>query len=578
MTAPRPFDHVLLTRFSAVMVPGAPPATEEWLHYRLGFFYDACLPSVTRQRGAQPFDWLVLFDDRCSDDFRAQVGELAEGAFTPIWSSEPFRRDSFAGPVADRADAAYLITTRIDSDDAMAVDFMARVQTEFAGQERMFVNFPRGVQIDRTGAVYRSNIVSSPFLSLIERREEGRPPETVFVAKHARARGHAPVRQVHAPVMWAQVVHGTNVSNIVNGRQTAPTVVRERFDLDLTYDATLGGGRLWRAQVGHAARLVNLWARHPGELAKWAEATAVTARGTRTWGQDAGVPFAERLDLATKAQRRRLRDGRFALKEKVNSLGRGWLRVVAGDVEQVLAGDRVVVMAEWSPGRDVRSSALRAAQAYAAAGWPTLVVAARDPWTRLRAPSVPSGVAVVSRPNSAYDFGSWRDALSAYPQIAGKARVILTNDSLEGPAGSLEELTRRITTSDAQVWGATWNRRPRPHLQSSLMVFSGGVLGLPDLQRFFADVAPQQSKEDVILAYEIGLSALVRELGLSTATGWSQDELGMPPDANALLAWEVLLDAGFPFVKRVLLTEPRFAAWRPAIEARLADVHRMYPR
>src|SRR5690606_1010327 len=208
-----------------------------------------------------------------------------------------------------RAEVAYLITTRIDSDDAMAVDFMARVQAEFAGQERMFVNFPRGVQIDRTSAVYRSNIVSSPFLSLIERREAGRPPETVFVAKHAQARGHAPLRQVEAPVMWAQVVHGTNVSNIVNGRQTDPAVVRERFDLGLGYDDTLRGRPLRQAQAGHAARLGRLWVRHPGELVKWAEAATVTARGTRTWERDSGEPFAERLDAATKDLRAQVRDG-----------------------------------------------------------------------------------------------------------------------------------------------------------------------------------------------------------------------------------------------------------------------------
>ena len=29
------FDHLLLTRFSAVMAPGAPPAGEHWLRYRL---------------------------------------------------------------------------------------------------------------------------------------------------------------------------------------------------------------------------------------------------------------------------------------------------------------------------------------------------------------------------------------------------------------------------------------------------------------------------------------------------------------------------------------------------------------
>lgn len=64
----------------------------------------------------------------------------------------------------------HLITTRIDGDDAMAVDFMAAAQAQFAGQERLFVNFPRGIQIDRSGAVHSSRILSSPFLSLIERR------------------------------------------------------------------------------------------------------------------------------------------------------------------------------------------------------------------------------------------------------------------------------------------------------------------------------------------------------------------------------------------------------------------------
>lgn len=75
----REFDHVLLTRFSAVLLPGAPPADEDWLYYRLGFFLDACLPSVLSQRRARPFEWLVLLDDRCPDGFRAQVEELARG-------------------------------------------------------------------------------------------------------------------------------------------------------------------------------------------------------------------------------------------------------------------------------------------------------------------------------------------------------------------------------------------------------------------------------------------------------------------------------------------------------------------
>jgi hypothetical protein len=362
------------------------------------------------------------------------------------------------------------------------------------------------------------------------------------------------------------------VSNIVNGRQTDPAVVRERFDLDLGYDDTLGGRQLRRAQAGHAARLTRMWAQHPGELAKWAEAAAITARGTRTWEQDSGEPLAERLDTATKDLRQQVRDGRFALKEKANSLGRGRLRVVAGDVEQVLEGDRVVVMAEWSKGRAVRPSALRAAQAYAAAGWPTLIVSARDPWTRLRAPSVPDGIAVISRPNSAYDFGSWRDALGAYPQIAAKDRVVLTNDSLEGPARPLDELLRRIEQTKADVWGVTLNPMPRRHLHSFLLAFTGGALARQPLRDFFASVQAQPSKKSVIEFYELGLTAAADEAGLSVEAGWTAEELGVPEGTLIpIYAWQELMDAGFPFVKRVLITQLRFAAWRPAIEARMAS-------
>ena len=174
-----------------MLAPGGEPAGEEWLRYRLGFFYDATYPSVISQ-SVDDFTWLVLFDDRCSDEFREDIESIAEDVFTPVWSHELFRRDSFAEPVAAIADAPFLITTRIDSDDAMAVDFMATVQAQFARQDRLFVSITRGVQIDRSGAVYLSDQLSNPFLSLIERREPERLPDTVYVAKHARARAHGP--------------------------------------------------------------------------------------------------------------------------------------------------------------------------------------------------------------------------------------------------------------------------------------------------------------------------------------------------------------------------------------------------
>lgn len=575
---------MLLTRFSAVLSPDGRPASDEWLFYRLGFFYDACYASVTRQRGAD-FDWLVLLDDRCPDDFRDQVEQLADGAFTPVWTHEPFRRDAFATHVARvtarPSPAAYLITTRIDSDDAMATDFMAAVQGQFACQKRLFVNFPRGVQIDRTGAVYRSDTLSSPFLSLIEQRTDG-PPDTVYVAKHARARAHGPIREVKAPAMWAQVVHGVNVSNIVNGTRVPPRVVADRFDIDLGYDATIAGRRLVAGQARQLGRLGRLWAAHPGELTKWAEARAWSLRGTHERPADDGATLTDRIqDLERSASRSwqesRTRAGlraaaldsrarRWRLRSRLNAAAAPDLRVVAGDLDRVLAGDRVVVIAEYAA-HAVRDSALAAARAWSEAGLAVLVVAARDPWRRLPPPQdLPPDVAVVRRPNVGYDFGSWSAALRARPALAVKDLVVLMNDSLVGPLGAVDDLLARIETSDADVWGATRGLRPSPHLQSYLLAFRSGVLAREPLRGFFAGIEPQASKQAVIDIYELGLGRLLDEHRLRTAVGWTNEELDLPAHVNATFqGWRALLDAGFPFVKRSLLELPHLKDQRAVV-------------
>lgn len=579
---PPAFDHVLLTRFSAVMSLSGEPMPSEWLDYRLRVFYDACYPSVTRQRGAAAFTWLVMLDDRCPDDFRELVEELAPGAFTPVWTHEPFERNSFVAPVLAATGpehAEHLVTTRIDSDDAMAVDFMARVQAEVeagaeaAGRERLFVNFPRGIQIDRTGAVYRTTIASSPFLSLVERRTAD-PPDTVFVVKHARASAAGPVLQVDAPVMWAQVVHGVNVSNILNGTQTSPAVVEQRFDLDLGYDAALAGAPLRRAQAQQLRRLATLWAGHPGELTKWVEAQVVARRGRHVRAQDDGQSLSDtlldrqaRIDLAwhSSGVRRRARKARhdllaarWRLRSRLNAHADGRPHLVAGDPAQALAAPVVVVLAEYATGSHVRPDALGTARAYAEAGAGVLVVAARDLGRPVAHPGeLPDRVSVLTRANAAYDFGSWAAVLAAYPELTHAEHVVLTNDSLVGPFAPLDDLLDRIRRADVDLWAATRNHRPVEHLQSFLLAVRGSVLTRPEVAGFFAEVGPQPTKRAIIEAYEFGLTRLARTLGLSTAVGWTHEELGLPEQANpAFDGWRELLDAGFPFVKRMLLTTP----------------------
>lgn len=301
------FEHYLLTRFSAAFVPGVPPQ-EDWLRYRLGFFVDACWSTVRTQQGAD-FTWLVLFDDRCPDDFRADVEELAEGTFTPVWSHEPWSPAIFARAIeADRPAgdvAPWLLTTRLDSDDGIARDFMASVQREFVPTEGLFVDFPRGIQIDRSGATYLYDQLSSPFLTLVERRRPDALPSTVYAARHARARQWGPVREVSAPPMWVQVIHGSNLLNMTVGARVSPRVVNERFDLELVYDRDVSGPKLLQQRVVHRFGLVRLWTQHPGEVTKWAEAKYWRLRGTHVRPRSDTPSLTEALKARAARLRRR---------------------------------------------------------------------------------------------------------------------------------------------------------------------------------------------------------------------------------------------------------------------------------
>lgn len=297
------FDHFLLTRFSAAFDPGV-PAQEEWLRYRLGFFVDACWSSVLGQRDASDFTWLVLFDDRCPDDFRADIESLATGAFSPIWSHEPWSPSIFARAIEARREgletaggavAPWLLTTRLDSDDGIARDFIASVQREFTPIDGLFVDFPRGVQIDRDGSTYLYDQLSSPFLTLVERRHAGRPPQTVYAARHARASAWGPVREVSTPPMWVQVIHGSNLLNMTVGARISPRVVNERFELALVYDRDVPLLKLVRQKVIDRIRLMGVWWRHPGEATKWAEAKYWRLRGTHVRPQGSGLNLTESL-------------------------------------------------------------------------------------------------------------------------------------------------------------------------------------------------------------------------------------------------------------------------------------------
>jgi hypothetical protein len=281
MSSPAPFDHVILTRFSVRMFPDT-VFTDDWLAYRWGLFRDALMASLGRQ-SVDTFTWLVFFDAQSPDWLRDLVAETGTGRFTPIWHDGPWVHEPIRSAVDAVTSRPYLITTRIDSDDAVSRYFVEDVQSRFAEQESQYVNLMHGVQIDRSTQLFGAHFAENGFISYIEKRIPDEPPRTVFwCMAHEESSNFAPVLNVVGPPRWMQVIHGSNVANSVRGLRARPEPFALDFDVDLPFDSQVPVPRFVAEWTASLARLLALWARHPTFALVYGRAQLLRLKGTTT--------------------------------------------------------------------------------------------------------------------------------------------------------------------------------------------------------------------------------------------------------------------------------------------------------
>ncbi|GAA2242213.1 rhamnan synthesis F family protein [Herbiconiux moechotypicola] len=221
------------------------------------------------------------------------------------------------------------------------------------------------------------------------------------------------------------------------------------------------------------------------------------------------------------------------------------------------ATDRVAVVASFGPDSRVSLSLSWMVHRLEEQGYSVVVVRASDDPAPLDWSRGPANDAIVLRkPNIGYDFGSWATGLAMFPEIAAKQYVLITNDSLVGPFASLEPMIADFEGSYYDVWGGTWTAQYMQHLQSFLLGFRGGVLLDPALQYFWRHLPEQPTKFDIIDKYELGLSRLLYGEGFVSGAWFDYEQVVHYSQNPTISGWRGLLDLGFPFVKRELVTNP----------------------
>jgi lipopolysaccharide biosynthesis protein len=221
--------------------------------------------------------------------------------------------------------------------------------------------------------------------------------------------------------------------------------------------------------------------------------------------------------------------------------------------------DRVAIFAHWAPDIRIDRSVNELTLALARNGYDILVVSTVAGTEPLDWPSAAAPRTILRRPNLGYDFGSWATALDLYPEIAAAEHVLLLNTSLVGPFEPIDHLIHDFEATPADVWGMTDSTQFGHHLQSYCLGFRGRCLQEGALARFWHEIRVEPTRAAVIEQGELGLGRLLaRERYVSAVAipSWRVVGHGQNP---TIVGWRALLDAGFPFVKRQLLTEPQSA-------------------
>lgn len=209
-------DHIILTRFNLPSLGSESliRAKDGWLRDRIELFEKFCLPSVRAQTNRN-FHWIIYLDPESPIWLKNRMNDLnVPEIFTLIYRSSVSEGERISdikavcGPFR-----RMLITTNLDNDDALATDFVERLQELPPDSSRNAVYFIDGV-IRQGRRLYKNRDRSNAFCSV---RESWESPVTCWADWHDRLGLVMPVTEIEGPPAWLQVVHSTNVSNRVRG-------------------------------------------------------------------------------------------------------------------------------------------------------------------------------------------------------------------------------------------------------------------------------------------------------------------------------------------------------------------------
>ena len=257
------YQHFVLTRYT---LKGLfyEEFSQDWLDDRLNVFRSYCVPGMAQQTDGD-FAWLIFCDETTDEGY---VGSIQQSArFAPQLqivrtSHERGVRPREAAAELVHDDTELLISTRLDNDDTLHREAIARIHAYIDGfmespHRRWVLNFPRGYRYDATtGRLFAANWPHGPFMTLFEKIRPGEEFRDVYKVRHNWLHHKNPLHFDESIPGWIQVIHGLAESSeyrsgvaITGGNRESqvktdvdievdPAELGDSFGLDLRQPAT----------------------------------------------------------------------------------------------------------------------------------------------------------------------------------------------------------------------------------------------------------------------------------------------------------------------------------------------------
>ncbi len=218
------FDHYLITRFNLknpkweLTKNNETLLNDEWMQDRMNLFENFCLPSVVSQKNKN-FTWLLYFDSTTKEEYKTRINALTANYINiKIFFIDGI--DLFINcvkeTIREETKNPYLITSRIDNDDSIHIDFIDEIQKQFRSQDYMAVDVISGytLQIEPIFMLGKKEHIFNPFISLIEKNSY---PKTVWSNDHNLWKKENRIIQIKGKRLWMSVIHQKNKVNEFDG-------------------------------------------------------------------------------------------------------------------------------------------------------------------------------------------------------------------------------------------------------------------------------------------------------------------------------------------------------------------------